>query len=99
MKEQLAFPLRGAFEDGRVKIPALDKVRSDLRLIKKTTTAAGNVRFDGERTADGHSDRFWALALCLHAGSGTGPVAMPQTLNSAGPGRRPGQVSTRALKG
>lgn len=25
------------------------------------------VRFAAERTADGHSDRFWALALASHA--------------------------------
>ena len=32
------------------------------------TTASGNIRFAGERGKNGHCDRFWALALALHAG-------------------------------
>jgi len=36
--------------------------------VKKVTTSAGNIRFDAERTNDGHADRFWSLALAVHAG-------------------------------
>ncbi|WP_411846434.1 terminase family protein [Roseibacillus persicicus] len=68
VKEELAFPLRGAFEDHALKIPSDPKVISDLRSITKTTTAAGNIRFDADRGTNGHADRFWALALALHAG-------------------------------
>jgi len=50
-----------------VRIPNRDKIRSDLRAIKKETTASGNIRFTADRGANGHSDRFWALALALHA--------------------------------
>jgi phage FluMu gp28-like protein len=39
--------------------------------VTKQTTAAGNIRFTAERTPDGHSDRFWSLALANHAASGT----------------------------
>jgi phage FluMu gp28-like protein len=70
VKEALAYPLRAAFEDQALKIPRSDKIRSDLRAIKKTTTAAGNIRFDADRGPDGHADRFWALALAIHAASG-----------------------------
>jgi len=35
--------------------------------VTKQTTAAGNIRFTAERTPDGHADRFWALALAVHA--------------------------------
>ena len=69
-KEALAFPLRGAFEDRAIRLPADEKIRADLRKVKKTTTAAGNIRFDAQRDAGGHADRFWALALALHAGGG-----------------------------
>lgn len=66
VKEALAYPVRAAFEDKAVRIPRDDQVRADLRGIKKTTTAAGNIRFDGDRS-QGHQDRFWALALAEHA--------------------------------
>lgn len=66
-KEELAYPVRAAFEDKAVRIPNRDKIRSDLRAIKKETTASGNIRFTADRGANGHSDRFWALALALHA--------------------------------
>ena len=75
VKEALAYPVRAAFEDKSIRIPRDDKVRADLRAIKKTTTAAGNIRFDADRTGDGHADRFWALALAQHAaGKPSGPV-------------------------
>ena len=69
VKEALAYPLKGAMEDRMVRIPDDPKIRADLRKVQKTTTAAGNIRFVAESTPDGHADRFWALALALHAGS------------------------------
>ena len=50
-----------------LRIPDDKLVRSDLRAIKKGTTSAGHVRFTADRGKNGHSDRFWALALALHA--------------------------------
>lgn len=72
VKEALAYPLRAAFEDKSVRIPADDAIRADLRSIKKTTTAAGNIRFEADRGPGGHADRFWALALALHAAQSPG---------------------------
>ena len=69
MKEDLAYPVRSAFEDKAIKIPfGDDELIRDLRAIRKDTTSAGNVRFGADRGADGHADRFWALALAIHAG-------------------------------
>lgn len=69
VKEALAYPLKGAMEDRIVRIPEDPKIRADLRKVQKVTTTAGNIRFVAESTPDGHADRFWALALALHAGS------------------------------
>lgn len=69
VKEALAYPLRGDFEDRKLRIPYDPKIRADLRMVTKTTTAAGNVRFTAEATPDGHADRFWALGLAKHAAS------------------------------
>jgi len=67
VKEELAYPVRAAFEDKSLRIPNDKLIRADLRSIRKETTAAGNIRFVGERNRNGHADRFWALALALHA--------------------------------
>ena len=84
VKEALAFPLRGAMQDRRVRIPHDPVIRADLRNVTKSTTTAGNIRFTAERTPNGHADRFWALALSLHAASQGGVGA----IESRSTGRR-----------
>jgi phage FluMu gp28-like protein len=68
VKEELAYPVRAAFEDRSLRIPDRPEITSDLRAIRKETTASGNIRFAADRGKNGHADRFWALALALHAG-------------------------------
>jgi phage FluMu gp28-like protein len=67
VKEQLAYRVRTAFENRLIRIPNDDYVRADLRAIKRETTFAGNIRFAADRGKNGHADRFWALALAIHA--------------------------------
>lgn len=75
VKEALAYPLKGAMEDRKLRIPEDPTIRADLRKVQKVTTSAGNVRFVAESTPDGHADRFWALALATHAASNpTAPI-------------------------
>lgn len=75
VKEDMATTIRRRFEDRQIRIPVDRRIREDLHSVKRVVTSAGNVRFDAERTEDGHADRFWALALALHAGtSPAGPV-------------------------
>lgn len=71
-KEALAYPIRGAMEDRKLRIPHDPKIRADLRQVTKQVTAAGNVRFTAERTVDGHADHFWALGLAVHAANSQG---------------------------
>ena len=79
VKHDLALGLRRVFEDRQIRVPIDRDLREDLHSIKKMVTAAGNVRYDAERTGDGHGDRFWAAALAMHA---TDEVAsMPQILS------------------
>ena len=89
VKAELATDLRIAFEDHTVQIPALRELRDDLHSIKRVVTVAGNVRFDAQRSeTDGHADRFWALALTIHAAkdacSGVPWVRSGQTRESIG---------------
>lgn len=89
VKEALAYPFRAAFEDLNIRIPDDPKLRSDLRAIKKETTAAGNIRFSADRGENGHSDRFWAGALAVHArGGGDGPCRFEPSRPRPGGDRR-----------
>ncbi len=66
VKEDLAFGLRAALEDRKVRLVRDDKLRADLRGLRKELTSSGNIRFCGE-SADSHCDRTWAMALAHHA--------------------------------
>ena len=65
-KEELASRVKAVFEDKIISIPPDKDLIEDLHSVKKTLTPAGNVRYEGE-TQDSHADRFWSLALALHA--------------------------------
>jgi Mu-like prophage FluMu protein gp28 len=81
-KEELAFPVRVAFEDRTIKVPFSNAVRADLRGVRKEVTGSGHIRFAGERNRYGHCDRFWALALALHAAKKplTGAITDPKVI-------------------
>ena len=81
-KERLAYPVRSIFEDRAIRIPfGDDHLIGDLRKVRKTRTAAGNVRFVADGDDDGHADRFWSYALAIEAGSrpvGSGASSVSQ---------------------
>lgn len=79
VKSDLATTLRRAFEDRGVRVPISEPIREDLHSVRRIVTASGNVRFDAERDAGSHADRFWALALAVHAQS-TGAYAPYESL-------------------
>jgi phage FluMu gp28-like protein len=69
IKEEMAFALRGRFEDKTIRIPYDNFIRADLRAVKKQLTTSGNIRFIAESSENGHADRFWAVALAVLAAS------------------------------
>ncbi|HSU54946.1 MAG TPA: terminase family protein [Candidatus Dormibacteraeota bacterium] len=71
VKEELAFGLRRAFEDRNLRIVHDDKLRSDLRALRKEITSSGNIRFAGE-SENSHCDRTWAKALRQHSARNVG---------------------------
>jgi len=77
VKLDLGMPMLQAFQDRAVRIPNDHVIREDLHKVRKTATAAGNVRLEAESDEAGHADRFWALALALHAGHNAAPVRAP----------------------
>lgn len=76
-KQELAFPLRGRFQDRTIAIPDDRLYTADLRSVKKQVTLANNIIITSEGGAtDGHADRFWSLALANLGLTGTaGPVS------------------------
>jgi phage FluMu gp28-like protein len=82
-KEMLAYPVRVGFEDRTIKIPFTNAIRTDLRGVRREVTGSGHIRFAGERNRYGHCDRFWALALCLHAAKrpATGAITDPKIIH------------------
>lgn len=71
VKELMAGDLRKAMEDRKLRVPVDEEIRADLHCVRALRTAAGNVRFEGE-SAGSHADRFWALALAVHAAGNQG---------------------------
>ena len=84
VKEELAYPVRAAFEDKTVRVPEGKHIVADLRAVRKETTTAGNIRFTADRGKNGHADRFWALALAIHAGKPPASFFMPVSLGRGG---------------
>lgn len=83
MKEELAYPVRMAFEDRTVRVPNDKFIRADLRSIKKIQTGGQHVRFAADRGKNGHADRFWGLALALHAAKSVPVVYEYERVGSA----------------
>jgi phage FluMu gp28-like protein len=65
-KEELAIGLRVDLEKRHVRLPDDDKLRADLRGVRKEVTLSGNSRYAGESEGS-HCDRFWAKALRQYA--------------------------------
>ena len=87
VKEDLAVRTRRAYEDSTIRIPDDRNLRAAIHAVRRIPTAAGNFRFDADRTEAGHADEFWAQALGLLAGDngemcGLG-LKTPQTESTA----------------
>lgn len=83
-KSEMAYPMKQRFEDRTVTIFDDLKLHADLRSVKTSTTASGNVIFTAEAGAsDGHADRFWSHALAIMAADTGAGAALWQRLKSA----------------
>lgn len=70
--DQMASPLRGVFEDVRIRIPKDRRLRESLHSVRCERLASGAVRFVAPRSDDGHADDFWAIAMMMYAARITG---------------------------
>jgi phage FluMu gp28-like protein len=67
LKSELAGRLRVLAERGQLRIPIDEAIERDWHSISRVTGSGGSVRFEADRSAHGHGDRFWAAALAAHA--------------------------------
>jgi phage FluMu gp28-like protein len=63
VKEDMAYRVKRRMEQRLDLIPDAPEIARAFGAVKKLVTAAGNTRFDAERTDLGHADEFWAKAL------------------------------------
>lgn len=63
--ERMAIDLARAFDDGLIEIPDDALLLDDLRKPYRVQTG-NRVSIAAAKTAEGHADRFWSLALALH---------------------------------
>ena len=65
--EQLATGLKLAYARGKIRVRDDLDLRRDVLNLRRTTTAAGNVRYEAPREKGRHADKAWAQALMVHA--------------------------------
>lgn len=75
-KQDLSVRLKQRYEDRQLRTPADRAYRDAHHAVRKIVTAAGNARFDADRSEAGHADEYWAHALAVHAcdAGPSGPV-------------------------
>lgn len=97
-KQEMAVRMKRHFEERTLRVPEYGALRRDLSAVKRLVTTAGNVRFDSERTEQGHADRFWALALALQSADRAPGAAAAGSLDTESGWFRPG-FGTRDSRG
>jgi phage FluMu gp28-like protein len=79
VKEDLAVRSLRTYQEESIRNPDDDKLRAAVHAVRKIPTAAGNFRFDADRTEAGHADEFWAQSLALLAGDNGGVCTLGMT--------------------
>lgn len=66
-KEEWAVGLKVQMSKGSLLLPANRDLALQVHSVRKLVTPAKNITFDVARTEKHHADKFWALALAVHA--------------------------------
>lgn len=83
-KDHMAGLVQSRMEDRRCRLPDDIAIREAFHGIKKTITANNHPRYDALRTEAGHSDEFWAFALCCEAANLSGSYVTLTELTDPG---------------
>ena len=74
VKDELATALRLRVEEGTIRIPADESIRTDWHSVRRSVTSVGPARYEAARSGGSHADRFWAACLAVRAASNDGGV-------------------------
>lgn len=66
-KEGMATKVKMLFESNRLTIPDRQELLADIHGIRRMSSRNNNAIFDAAKTSEGHSDRFWAMALMVRS--------------------------------
>lgn len=77
--------MRRRFEERSVRVPVDRLLREDLHAVQRVVSSGGGVTYSAPRSADGHSDRAAALALCCLAAADGGGARRPFAAGRARP--------------
>lgn len=78
--EAMAMALLQAYEERRIRHPADERLREDLRKPEKITSPGGRVSIAATRDEAGHADHFWSFALALEARGDSAPPFAYRTI-------------------
>lgn len=78
-KELLAVNLRVVAESGNMPIPLNRDLAYQIHSVKKKISKSKHAVFDTEKNEKHHADKFWALALALHASRAGTPVEVDKS--------------------
>jgi phage FluMu gp28-like protein len=62
-KERWATNFKVLLQQIRILIGRRREAVSQIHSIRRSVTPSGRVAYDAERTAAGHADKFWSMAL------------------------------------
>lgn len=70
LKESMARQVKRDLQAGLLALPRERPLLEQIHSIRRTWLGSGRVRYDAPVVDNSHADKFWALAMALHAASG-----------------------------
>lgn len=80
VKETMARGLKQALQSGTLTLPRHRSLMEQLHTVRRVRTDSGRVRYVAPVEDSNHADKFWALAMALHAAQGVAPVVKAHVL-------------------
>lgn len=93
IKAGMAYEAYHRLEQQRCKIPGDLRTVGDFRSVRKIVTG-DKIRFAGERSKNGHSDRWWAFCLACLAAKEEHRISMPMPFGKTGYGKTKPRVAS-----
>jgi phage FluMu gp28-like protein len=67
LKEMMAHEVKRQLQAGALSLPRHRSLMDQLHAVRRTWLESGHARFDAPVVDSNHADKFWALAMALHA--------------------------------